>query len=448
MVINIDNGYTLDLRAIKSMLLTIFENNPNFPIDNKETLIKALGGNNQLLFVNETMGDLPASVLAENILKNIDTIDEPNQIVDGIIGDSFVNIITKFKLLDTIYDLNYPIESKDIFINKTKGLMIFGIPIETIAEKLDYPIDKSDQIINRIKLIDRKLLEVNVDLIANIKESEVTAEGEEVSEALSDTDEKTLEDLKTGELSLKERIKQIIHEGKDAYRDKNYQKALEIYEKGLSFDPENTELNFLKKSMEQRIKDMNKPEEKPSTVESEVPEPAEDLEPKETETIEPPIEPSTEPESVSETPSESEPEELEKSTSASLDVLQSAQKDLESEMLGEESSSKSEKETEKDFNKIEMDSKIEELGKRLQEKVSILKNLTAPADLPEDACKSCEGTGKCYWCKGSGECKTCTGSGKDDSGSDCPDCKGTGKCHSCNSDGDCHWCNGTGKKKS
>ena len=103
---------------------------------------------------------------------------------------------------------------------------------------------------------------------------------------------------------------------------------------------------------------------------------------------------------------------------------------------------------ETDLSNLKLDSKIEELGKRLQERVSRLKNLAStPTDLPEDACKSCEGKGECYWCKNSGKCSKCSGTGKTEDGSECETCKGTGVCHSCNGSGKCHWCNGTGIKK-
>jgi hypothetical protein len=94
-------------------------------------------------------------------------------------------------------------------------------------------------------------------------------------------------------------------------------------------------------------------------------------------------------------------------------------------------------------------SKIELLEKKLQEKVQALRDLAKPTkDLPTDACKSCEGLGKCYWCKGANKCTECSGSGKTDAGEDCAECKGSGECQHCKGTGSCHWCDGTGKKAS
>ncbi len=455
MVINIDNGYILDIRAIKNMLVTIYKNNPEFPIDDTESLIKALGGEDQLLFVNENIGDLPSTKIAEKIFERYIDIKEPNQIIDGIIGQPFVDIITKFKLLDTIYNLPLPIEKKDDFISHTKKLMIYGIPIETIAEKLDYPIEKHDKIINRIKLLDKKLLEANVELIANIKESE-SAE-DVIIEEHSDTLEEILTALQDKEMNLKQKIKLIIEHGKNAYREKNYQKALMIYEKGLDLDQDNTELNFLRKSMQQKLEHEEKTISEPIPAEQnehQVMEEPSEITSSSTEKIVDEIESdsdaTTEPKVESEVEIQHENIEEDEQTKQDLDVLKSAEKDidLESEKTVSDESLTSE-EDKTDFNKFEMDSKIEELGKRLQEKVSLLKNLSTEKDeLPEDACKSCEGTGSCYWCKGSGTCKTCAGTGKDEASNDCSGCNGSGQCHSCKGVGKCHWCNGTGEKAS
>lgn len=463
MVINIEKGYTLDVKAIKNMLLTIYNNKPSFPIEDEKILIEALGGKNQLLFINENLGDIPVTTIVDKILKEIDAIKDPNQIIDGIIGDSFVDIITKFKLLDTIYNLDFPINSKDDFISQTKQLIIYGIPIETLAEKLDYPIEKSEKIINRIKLLDKKLLDANVELITNLKEGEPVESGEIIEEH-SDSLEEIVTAISDKEMSLKDKIKFIIEHGKNAYRESNYKKALEIYEKGLELDQDNTELNFLKKSMQQKIDDLENP---PSEQESDK---IEETRPLQEDTADMPVEePSEQTSEIAEKTIESEPEiktddksesitetvddqlSIEEQSKKDLDILKGAEQEVDSleEKDIEDEDIPSETEDKTQFDKLEMDNKIEELGKRLQEKVSILKNLsTTSKELPEDACKSCEGKGDCYWCNGSGKCKTCSGSGKDESGNDCEECTGSGSCHSCNGVGKCHWCNGSGKKKS
>ena len=63
----------------------------------------------------------------------------------------------------------------------------------------------------------------------------------------------------------------------------------------------------------------------------------------------------------------------------------------------------------------------------------------------DSECISCEATGKCFWCNGSGDCDRCGGSGKygDDT---CSMCNGTGKCNSCTGSGECPWCDGTGSR--
>jgi hypothetical protein len=484
MVVNIDNGYVLDLRAIKNILMTIYESKPQFPIDDTESLVNALGGRNKLLFINEHIGELPSIKVAEKIFEKLIDIKEPNQIIDGIIGQPFVDIITKFKLLDTIYNLTLPIENKDEFFSQTKNLIIYGIPIEILAEKLDYPIEKHDQIINRIKLMDKKLLETNVDLIANIKESEDVEEGSLLEEH-GDTLEEISVSLQDKEMSLKQKIKLIIEHGKNAYREQNFQKALDIYDKGLEIDHDNTELKFLRKSMQQKLEDLGETVSEPIHSEQESPKDVEEIsyESFEQTVVEPgtdemseetvekdeideaqPTEIDTELEGEKDIEIELKEEVESQSTDLTLDdnlkedehtkedlnILKSAEMEFEAKgddkEVGEKLSGEDE---DTNFNKFEMDSKIEELGKRLQEKVSLLKNLsTKKEDLPENACKSCEGNGNCYWCKGSGKCKTCSGTGKDESGNDCSDCNGSGECHSCKGVGKCHWCNGSGEKAS
>ncbi len=77
----------------------------------------------------------------------------------------------------------------------------------------------------------------------------------------------------------------------------------------------------------------------------------------------------------------------------------------------------------------------------------------APSSGGDPACSSCEGTGKCQWCNETGKCNWCSGTGKCKKcggtgkiGEDeCSSCKGQGECFSCKGSGNCFWCKGTGK---
>ncbi len=589
-----NNGVSLNSDTIKSILLTIYENKPDFPIDAKDVLIEALGGKDQFYFINEKMGELPASALAEKSFETTDNFENPNQVIDAIIGESFVNIFTKAKLLDKISKLNYPIESKDIFTKETKDLIIYGIPIDVVANKLDYPISKPDQIINRIKLIDQKLIDANLELILDIRTKEIAPkEGEALSKGpvagptqllklsesylikeekpticfeifnqaesskfkclcisrthpqqlrekynmnpdkllwLTDSDstkeeiigptleslmfqieefiknnpksilvldgleyliskndfnpvlnfarqlkdkvsesqtitilpispgaidekqvkliERELEVLDTEaeinlpdlgvkevseseELSLKEKIKKIIELGKDAYRKKEYQRAIEIYDEGLELDYDNTELRFLKKTVQAKIDDLTKG--------------------KTGEDVGAPVEP----EQPTQVSSETAAVEVASTDTTASETVSTETPGSESRAI--ESTSEAPNSSSKMFDASTLDAsvkelavsgnKIEQLEKRLQEKVKVLQDLSGPGkELPKDACNSCEGTGECYWCKGSNKCNSCSGTGKNEAGEKCSECDGKGNCHSCNGSGKCRWCEGTGKK--
>jgi tetratricopeptide (TPR) repeat protein len=423
-----DNGFCINIKTIKSILLAIYENKPDFPIDSKEILSEVLGGNDQVYYLNPTEGDQSALELAERSFQNFTEISEPNQIIDAIIGESYVNIITKAKLLETIQSLKYPIESKSDLLTNLADLVIYGVPINDIAEKLDYPVDKPDQIINRLKLHDQKLIEANMDLIDELMKSETESTDKDISSITSE--------LESEEISLKEKLKKIIAMGKDAYRDKKYELAIRIYDEGLDLDPDNTEIRFLQKTVKAKIEDITKAE-KEDTEEAK----PEEEQPSKPEEIEPKAE--VEPESKVEPESESKEQ--------PPDAVESLETSKPSEPKGSaEPPGKPKEFSPADIEGEELhfnDSKIEMLEKKLQEKVQVLRDLAKPdRALPEDACKSCEGSGKCYWCGGSTKCKICSGSGKTEAGEECNECKGSGECHSCQGNGQCHWCKGTGKK--
>lgn len=420
-----DNGFKLDMETIKSILLSIFEKKPDFPIETKDVLIEALGGQDQNYRINDKLGDQSATILAERSFENVENIEEPNQVIDSIIGDSFVKIITKIKILEKLKNFKYPIETKDVLLSEVKELNAFGIPVKTLADKLDYPIEKSEQILNRIKILDGQVLEVNEKLIIALAESASTSDSVEASSG--------------GELNeeeLKEKIKKIIEMGKNAYREGEFTRSIEIYDEGLELDPDNTELRFLKRTVQAKIADMtmsknvgdidsesaSKAEEQP--VAENVPEPEQSAEPEAPSSPEAEASSATGPESALEKPQDVvEP-------SQKSEISSPVNKSLSDELNGSES-------------------KIEILEKRLQEKVQALRDLAKPSkELAADACKSCEGIGKCYWCKGAIKCTECSGSGKLSSGEECGECKGSGECQHCKGSGNCHWCNGTGKKAS
>jgi tetratricopeptide (TPR) repeat protein len=426
MTVEGDNGFNINMDTIKSILLSIFENKS---------------------------------------FTNVDNIEEPNQIIDSIIGDSFIKIITKITIIQKLKTIKYPIEDKNALLTEAKELNAFGIPLDTIADKLDYPIEKSEQILNRIKMLDSELLEVNDSLINGIGSTEVA----------KDTSE-TKSDGELDEDTVKEQITRIIEMGKNAYREGEYTRSIEIYDEGLEIDPDNTELRFLKRAVQAKIADMTmsksvsdidgdrKPEEPamepapPATDSPEPPEPPSPGEPQEPKETEPPesqssVEPTTEP-STSE-PAATETTEGPETTQEPESSAESTQEPTAPSEPSAPSAPTEPSDVPSDMNKTfsdELDgsgSKIELLEKKLQEKVQALRDLAKPIkDLPTDACKSCEGLGKCYWCKGANKCTECSGSGKTDAGEDCAECKGSGECQHCKGTGSCHWCDGTGKKAS
>jgi tetratricopeptide (TPR) repeat protein len=455
---------TLDKKAIKFLLMKLYENKPTYPIQHVEALTQALGGENQLLFVNENTGEIPSTVLAKRILDNNGEITEMNEIINSLIEDSYINIIIKAKLMDIIENLEYPIETKDDFLQMTRELIIFGVPVEELAEKLDYPIEKMDQILNRLKLIDKELLDANLDRISNIKDTqEIVGVIEDINTSGdSSSDSSDAGDLDLDDKSLRKKIKEFVAQGKDAYREQRYEDALKIYEQGLKLDPDDTELRFLKNSIIQKLKDL----EGSDSEDQEIQEPEEELETakdkdeekelgateltveqKELTEAKEPIEPKEVIEELPEEPIEPSEQHYEK-VDADDQSAEPVEPDGKAEDETEVESQIEPDPTANDQSVNKIDDRIEELGKRLHEKVSLLKNLSTTAtELPEDACTSCEGKGECYWCKNSGKCAKCSGTGKDVSGETCETCGGSGECHSCKGSGKCHWCSGTGKKK-
>jgi hypothetical protein len=227
-----------------------------------------------------------------------------------------------------------------------------------------------------------------------------------------------LDDVETDEIFT------YFNQGKTAYDKKQFDIAVEYFDKVLSIDPENDRAVFYKKRSLSKI---------PKTITAAELEPEPKPEP-EHETVESTIDSSTNVLTIENSP----PNNI--SNNPGNPSIESGNKNLVN-MSAETVTTKPIQSTN------DSTSVLESIPEPLSH------SIPAEGSGGDPNCTSCEGTGECRWCNSSGKCNWCSGlgnckkcgaTGKID-GEDCSSCKGTGECFSCKGTGNCFWCKGTGK---
>jgi hypothetical protein len=161
-----------DVNGVKNLLLNIYENKPHFPITSKKSLVSALGGKSKKIKIHNDAADIPVSKLAEIAFSNKNEFIDSCQIVDSIIGGSFINLIVKSNILQLINNLNYPIYDEEQLAQYLVGIKIYGLDPEDITETIAYPIREPHELTKKFGASYAEIFESDIGLLDGISELE------------------------------------------------------------------------------------------------------------------------------------------------------------------------------------------------------------------------------------------------------------------------------------
>jgi hypothetical protein len=168
------NGFNIDINGIKAILNQIFISQPQFPITDKNQLVRALGGETELIEVNSKSEKHSAVLLAEAAFSHSEAFRDSNEIIDGILGGSFTNALTKHKIYQELEGMNFPIKHLRDLEKLSSTIQLFGYEWDPIKEKLELPINSSAEIILALSAADPALVGTDITLISELETPDVS----------------------------------------------------------------------------------------------------------------------------------------------------------------------------------------------------------------------------------------------------------------------------------
>lgn len=163
------NGFNIDINGIKSILNQLFKSKPSFPITEKSSLIRALGGETNLLKINSANELASAVLLAEAAFDSSQVFQNSNDIIDGILGGSFINAFTKSKLYTDINDLTFPVKHEHELDKLKSTLQLYGYQWNQIKQKMDLPLNSPADLIFALSSLDPSLVSTDVSIIKGLE---------------------------------------------------------------------------------------------------------------------------------------------------------------------------------------------------------------------------------------------------------------------------------------
>jgi hypothetical protein len=168
------NGFEIDINGIKTILNQIFVSQPKFPITDKNSLVRALGGETSLIKINSKNDMASAVILAETAFSNSQVFQTSSDIIDSLVGGSFVNAITKSKIYQEIQGLNYPVKHFRDLEKLNAALQLFGFQWKQVKEKLNLPINSPSEIILAISAADPGVIGTDTSIINGLEVPDMT----------------------------------------------------------------------------------------------------------------------------------------------------------------------------------------------------------------------------------------------------------------------------------
>ena len=161
-----------DIYGVKNILLQLYESKPSFPLTSKKTLVAALGGKSQKIKIHDNSNDMPVTKLVNKAFLTKQEFNEPNEIIDALIGGSFINVIVKSNILQLLNNLNYPINDENQLEKCLVGIKIYGLIPEEITVTISYPIREPSEIAKKFGMAYRKIFDSDIGLLDGLSELE------------------------------------------------------------------------------------------------------------------------------------------------------------------------------------------------------------------------------------------------------------------------------------
>ncbi len=158
---------TMNEDGLRTVLLAIYDAKPSFPIKSEMDLIAALGGPLNVIPVNDS-DKLPASILAEKAMAKCQEFNTPEEIVDSIMGESFINVVTKTKIYTELFKLSLPIKDPDSLARANKYIKSSGIDPECFLKRLDFPVQDMDKMFASLRECESEVFSDTVPVLCKI----------------------------------------------------------------------------------------------------------------------------------------------------------------------------------------------------------------------------------------------------------------------------------------
>jgi len=161
-----------DIYGIRNILLQLYDSKPPFPISKKKTLAAALGGKSNKIKIHDGSDEIPVIKLVDKAFLKQKEFNEPNEIIDALIGGSFTNVIVKSNILQLVNNLNYPIDDETQLEKNLAGIKIYGMIPEEITETMKYPVRDPSAIVKKFGVAYRKVFDSDIGLLDGLAELE------------------------------------------------------------------------------------------------------------------------------------------------------------------------------------------------------------------------------------------------------------------------------------
>jgi hypothetical protein len=159
-----------DVHGVRNILLNLFETKPPFPITSKETLVAALGGKSKKIKIHNDFPDVAVTKLVEKAFLKKQEFVEPNEIIDTLIGGSFINMIVKSNILQLINNLTYPIDDEKQLEKFLAGIKIYGLEPEEITDTISYPVIEPSEITKKFNITFQEIFESDIGSLDGLSE--------------------------------------------------------------------------------------------------------------------------------------------------------------------------------------------------------------------------------------------------------------------------------------
>jgi len=161
-------GMQIDASGIKILLETMFLNRNLFPIKDKDSLISSLGGEGTVLSISSSNGGKDAAELANFISKSKEAFEAPDEIVNMLVGNSYISSIIKSVTYNTLHNISYPVPDENSLTKGMKVLSEFGLSLDDLSQTLSFPLDGPESVHDALVQFNGEIFGPDVALLEDI----------------------------------------------------------------------------------------------------------------------------------------------------------------------------------------------------------------------------------------------------------------------------------------